>query len=110
MSVILQQLEPLRTFGESCKQLFHDLLEASKRKDGYVLKVLSERRVLNHSQQYGMWTVDVDMLETSPYSLDFRLNEKKTLRDYILAILNEINQQLTRGKCLRVVTFENTKL
>ena len=100
MSVNPQPAEPLRMSGESCKQRFHDLLEASKRKDGYILKVLSERRVINYSQRYGMWTANVDILETGPYSLDSRLNEKKILRDYILGILDEINQQLSRGKYL----------
>ena len=95
--------------GESCKQQFRDLLEASKRKDGYVLKVFSKRRVLNHSQRYGMWTANVDILETGPHSLDFRLKEKKILRDYILGILNEINQHLSRGKYLIRVPFEVIK-
>ena len=100
MSATPQSAEQLRLSGELCKQRFHDLLLASKRKDEFVLKVLSERRVLNYSQRYGMWTANVDILETGSNSLDSRLKEKKILRDYILSILNEINQQLFRGKYL----------
>lgn len=110
MSVAPQQAEQLRLSGESCKQRFHDLLEALKRKDGYILEALSERRVLNHSQRYGMWTANVDILETGPNSLDCRLREKRTLKDYILGILNEINQQLSRGNYLWTVAFEVTKI
>lgn len=98
-----QQAEELRIAGESCKKRFHDLLEASKRRDGYILNVMSERRTLIHSQRYGMWTANVDILETGPHSLDFRLNEKKILRDYVLGILTEISHQVSR-----VITIATT--
>ena len=87
MSSTLQQAEQLRIVGELCKTQFHDLLEASRRPNGYVLNVLVERCILNHSQRYGMWTANVDILETGPHSLDSRLEQKKILREYIMGVL-----------------------
>ena len=98
MRSTLLQAEQLRIAGELCKTQFHDLLEASRRQNGHVLNVLVERRILNHSQRFGIWTANVDILETGPHSLDFRLNQKRILRDYTMGVLNEINVQLSRGK------------
>src|SRR4051812_38533717 len=93
-------MRSLSSLGQESLRYFDGLADALSHADARFVEQLPPPTLENERQRFRLWSTNLGLLQPGHASLDYRLQDANSAREYTEELLEDLNEYLTERKCI----------